>query len=109
MNELIIRSKQCSAGDQFSSQKVRKRLNDFGGVICASEMLVINAAPGGMFSELLIPQPRAFPWAAADAVRAMNVVIAFARSQSPEPPAQFRPVCGRRDDRLRCRVGGAHQ
>ena len=72
---------QCS-DSQFNSKRVRKRQNDFGNVICASQNLVINAAPDGPFHELLVLQPQAFPWTAADAVRAMNVVIAFAQAQA---------------------------
>lgn len=83
IDESIVRiSNDCSAGETFTTQKLRKRLDDFGSVICASERLVMNAARGGMFPDLLVLQPQAFTWAAADAVRAMNVVIAFARTQA---------------------------
>lgn len=84
MDELIaILSNTCPDGDQFATRKLRKRLDNFGAVICASETLVLNAAPGGLFPELLVLQPQPFPWAAADAVRAMNAAIAFARIQAP--------------------------
>lgn len=83
IDKSIVRiSNDCSAGEDFTSQKLRKRLDDFGSVICASERLVMNAAPGGMFPELLVLQPQAFPWTTADATRAMNVVITFARTQA---------------------------
>lgn len=85
MDELIaITSNTCPEGDRFTTQKLRKRLDNYGAVICAAETLVINAAPGGPFPELLLLQPQPFPWTAADAVRAMNVVIAFARTQAPD-------------------------
>jgi hypothetical protein len=85
MDELIARvSNSCPEGDRFATQKLRKRLDDYGAVICASETLVLNAAPGGPFPELLVLQPQPFPWTAADAVRALNVVIAFARTQAPD-------------------------
>ncbi|KIM94644.1 hypothetical protein OIDMADRAFT_60421 [Oidiodendron maius Zn] len=77
-------SDTCPAGQQFSSGKLRKRQANYGPAICASEALIQNAAPGGMFDELLVLQPQALPWTAADAVRAMNVAVGFAQAQAPD-------------------------
>lgn len=82
MDELIRRSSQCPTADEFN-KGLQKRLNDFGAVICAAEAVIINAAPGTAFADYLVVRPRPFPWTAGDAVRAMNVVMQFARGYAP--------------------------
>jgi len=82
MDGLIRRSNQCAAADDFNKRR-QKRLADFGAVICGAEALIVNAAPGTAFADYLVVQPGALPWTAADAVRAMNTVMQFARDSAP--------------------------
>lgn len=82
MDEIIRRSTQCPDGVAFG-QKLRKRLDNYGGVICAAQAVVVNAAPGTAFADFLVVRPQGLPWASADAARAMMVVVQFARAYAP--------------------------
>lgn len=84
MGEMIRRTgnDHCPAAALFQHPELRRRIADLGAVICAAESILVNAAPGYAFADYLVVHPRALPWTAADAVRAMNTVMEMARGMA---------------------------
>lgn len=82
MEDFIRRSTTCQAGTTFSHPTI-KRADDFGATICAAQGIILNAVPGGPFSDLRLLNPRPLPFTVADAIRAMNVAMEFARNWAP--------------------------
>lgn len=70
---------ECLDGTAFKKDKSRRRLEDYGSVICGAEIVLKENKPGGVFADLIIVQanPR-LEWTAGDVVRALNIVLAFA-------------------------------
>ncbi|KAH8433391.1 uncharacterized protein LDX57_011025 [Aspergillus melleus] len=73
----------CPDGRAYDKEKSRRRLEDYSSVICGAETILKEANPRGVFVDLLLVQahPR-LEWTAGDAVRALNVVLAFARNRA---------------------------
>jgi hypothetical protein len=82
MSEFIQISADCPAGITLDSTTAKRTLN-FGDVLCGSEGLIVNAVPGGPFADFRLVNIQPLPFTNADAIRAMNAAISFARAFAP--------------------------
>ncbi|KAJ4359515.1 uncharacterized protein N0V89_000070 [Didymosphaeria variabile] len=82
LTEMVTRNHQCPAGDSFSgnNERLRQRLDtDWPAAICGSEQILLNVAPELAFGDVLLLRLQPLLWTAQEAVRAMGVVMQFAR------------------------------
>jgi hypothetical protein len=81
MAEMIQRSSECTDGDNFDHGNQRRAGGSgYGAAICGAEAVLNNAIPGAAFAEFRVLRPGPLPFGAADAVRAMNTVVHYART-----------------------------
>lgn len=64
-----------------SNLRLRKRLDDLGGVICGAQAIILNAE--NALADLLVLQLNLLLFTAEDAARAMAIAIQFARDMAP--------------------------
>ncbi|CAO2649935.1 Nn.00g012270.m01.CDS01 [Neocucurbitaria sp. VM-36] len=85
LTEMIERSRQCTAGDAFPSNKRFRRRDGeeaYGEVICAAEQLVLNSAQGAAFADLAQFQGQQPAWTSPELMQAMGEVTTFAATKA---------------------------
>lgn len=80
MNAVIgLVGQGCPDGREFNKGNVRRQLKFFASVICSSERVVDGSAPQGEWPDLVqVPAHPRLPWGGRDAVRALNIILAYA-------------------------------
>jgi hypothetical protein len=82
MEDFIRRSTDCTAGSIFD-HPLQKLDDDFGTILCGAQGVIMNVVPGGPFADFRLLNPQPLPFTTADAIRAMNAAIDFARDYAP--------------------------